>query len=479
MLVIRLVGPLDFRRETWTKSGWDNRYAVVGSGSPDELKTDLSPDVVVSSADVDVATCDAVVGRVELGPRLRDVDALLTPPRQFAADTRSLRLMGSVPVELRTRTVLRDTESLRLSEQERALFAWTDGGMSSCPLVEWMCADRERYATLRSGGSMRTLLSLLVLTLGSTAQAGDVTVTHQGRLLNSLGGSISGEHEVTLTLYSDASRTSVVWTDVFANVPLTDGYFSVVLGNDPSNRLTSAMLAGVDAHLGVAVDADAELGLSPVGSLGSGAAAIPIHASCQAHLEAGNTESGMYTVDIDGGGYLVPFHVFCDQDSSGGGWMRFELIHRHWGNSLGEDFSPVPYSSVASRLGGAGSQGALNDLTSCSGDSEVLPRWGVEGRELANAEVLKVNEITTAGWTGTYEICDGEGGSDWDQLKGCASGVVVMTADGDEFDIGLDKEWVGPYSVDTFSALFTSGYYGGNADESGYNASLPRYWYLR
>jgi hypothetical protein len=326
---------------------------------------------------------------------------------------------------------------------------------------------------------MRTLLSLLAVALGSTAQAADVTVTHQGRLLNSLGASISGQHEVTLTLYSDASRTSVVWTDVFANVPLTDGYFSVVLGSDRSNRLTSAMLAGVDAHMGVALDADAELSLSPVGSLGSGAAAIPIQASCQAHLEAGNTASGMYTVDIDGSGYLVPFNVFCDQDSSGGGWMRFELIHRHWGNSLGGDSSPVSYSSLASGLGGSDRQTALNNLTACSGDSEVLPRWTVEGRELANAEVLKVNEITTAGWTGTYDIYDADGADDWDQLKGCASGAVVMTADGDEFGIGPDKEWVGPYSVDTFSALFTSGYYGGNADINGYNASLPRYWYLR
>ncbi len=326
---------------------------------------------------------------------------------------------------------------------------------------------------------MRTVLALLVFALGSTAQAGDVTVTHQGRVLNTLGTPISGEHDVTLTLYSDSSRTSVVWTDVFDDTVLTDGYYALVLGNDPANRLTSAMLAGVDAHVAVAVGAGAELGLSPVGSLGSGAAAIPIQASCQAHLDAGNTESGMYTVDIDGAGALVPFNVFCDQDSSGGGWMRFELVHRLWGNSLGENSSTVAYASVASRLSGANNQGPLNNLTSCSGDSVVTPSWAVEGRELADSEVLKINEITTTGWTGTYDIYDGEGGSDWDQLKGCAAGVVVMTADGDELGTGLDKDWVGPYAIDTFSALFTSGYYGGNADQSGYNASLPRYWYLR
>ena len=71
-------------------------------------------------------------------------------------------------------------------------------------------------------------------------------------------------------------------------------------------------------------------------------------------------------------------------------------------------------------------------MTGCSGDSEVALRWAVEGRVLADSEVSKVNEITTTGFTtGTYQIYDGEGGSDWDQLKGCASSVVVMTADGD------------------------------------------------
>jgi hypothetical protein len=239
------------------------------------------------------------------------------------------------------------------------------------------------------------------------------------------------------------------------------------------------MLADVDAHIGVAVDTGDELGLSPVGSMGSGAAAIPIQASCQAHLDAGNTESGMYTVDIDGSGVLVPFNVFCDQTTSGGGWMRFELVHRYWGNSLGENSTPTLYGSLASRLSGVNSAAALNNLTACAEDSVVSPSWAVEGRELDGAEITKINEITTTGWTTTYDIYDGEGGSDWDKLKGCAGGVVVMTADGDEFGTGLDKDWVGPYAIDTFSALFTSGYYGGNADQSGYNASLPRYWYLR
>lgn len=326
---------------------------------------------------------------------------------------------------------------------------------------------------------MRQGLSLMVLALWSTAQAGDVTVTHQGRVLSALGTPISGEHDVTLTLYSDDSRSSTVWTDGFNDVDLADGYFALVLGSDPTNRLTSSMLAGLDVHMGVAIDGGPELGLSPVGSLGSGASAIPVQQSCQAHLDAGNIESGMYTVDIDGVGQLAPFNIFCDQTTGGGGWMRFELIHRYWGNSQGVGSSPVLYSSLGSRLSGADSQAPLNNLTGCTGDSQVSPRWAVEGRELADSEVTAINQLTTTGWTGQYMIYDADGGTDWDQLKGCAGGVVVMTSDGSELGLGLDRDWTGPYSFDTFTGLFTTGFYGGNSDVSGYDASLPRYWYLK
>ena len=45
--------------------------------------------------------------------------------------------------------------------------------------------------------------------------------------------------------------------------------------------------------------------------------------SCLAHLQAGCTASGAYSIDPDGAGAIAPANLACDQTTDGGGWTLF------------------------------------------------------------------------------------------------------------------------------------------------------------
>jgi hypothetical protein len=50
-------------------------------------------------------------------------------------------------------------------------------------------------------------------------------------------------------------------------------------------------------------------------------------ASCAALLAAGQTTSGVYWIDPDGGGGTAAFQAYCDQVTDGGGWMQTVYVH--------------------------------------------------------------------------------------------------------------------------------------------------------
>ena len=69
-------------------------------------------------------------------------------------------------------------------------------------------------------------------------------------------------------------------------------------------------------------------------------------ASCQHHLDAGHTESGVYEIDPDGEGGVEPFNVYCDQDSAGGGWTMVVAQYEqdpvtNWNEGVQSDYDPT------------------------------------------------------------------------------------------------------------------------------------------
>ncbi len=201
--------------------------------------------------------------------------------------------------------------------------------------------------------------------------------------------------------------------------------------------------------------------------------------SCQAIREAHpEAISQAYWIDVDGNGPLTAINAYCDMDVDQGAWIRLNLFSRQWGNSQG--FGSDPLGGYGERVNGANSQRSLDNLNSCVGDSQVNLQWADERGQILSAEhIAALNLRITEGFTTDYRIFDADGGGDWDKIKGCHEGQVVMWGDGDERENGANQQWVGPYAVDHLTGIFTIGIYAGNSDASGYNASLPQHWYFR
>lgn len=314
------------------------------------------------------------------------------------------------------------------------------------------------------------------------ASASATELTHTGRLLDSAGEPIDGTVQITVALSSDEAGSSELYRETFTGVDVDGGFFAVVLGpqDDDGDALSPAWFRS-DLYLHTEVDGVLLGGASRVTGLPGGGGAAGVRASCQAWLDDGFADSGTYDIDVDGSGPLPAFRVFCDQQTDGGGWMRFELVNRFWGNTDGYSTDPSLDAGVGTRSVGSpgSSQQALDNLTGCSGDTQVPLAWRTADGELARAQLAGVNALVTEGFTSPYYVFDGDGGADWDQVKGCYAGSVVLTGDGSEFAGTPDSTWGGPFAVDSLTGLPDTGFYGGQSNASGYNLSLPRHWYVR
>lgn len=92
-----------------------------------------------------------------------------------------------------------------------------------------------------------------------TAHAATPTLTHQGRLVDSLGAPENGGHTLRVELFDQATGgTSLHQEDL--PVTLSDGYYAVVLGANGANPLDVADFAG-DVWLELTIDPPA----SPLG----------------------------------------------------------------------------------------------------------------------------------------------------------------------------------------------------------------------
>ncbi|MFT6143603.1 MAG: hypothetical protein ACJAZO_001503 [Myxococcota bacterium] len=84
----------------------------------------------------------------------------------------------------------------------------------------------------------RFILSIAGLSVATAVMAVPLEITHQGRLLNSAGDPLNGEHLVGVSLLGAPPSSSVLWTEDFT-VAVADGYFSLRLGSTEENPLDS------------------------------------------------------------------------------------------------------------------------------------------------------------------------------------------------------------------------------------------------
>ena len=103
-----------------------------------------------------------------------------------------------------------------------------------------------------------TLAFLLYSTI-SSVQAVPLQLTQQGRILDSSGAAVTGLHDVTFRIYTDASSGSLLWSEPIA-VNFTNGYYAVVLGADEQNNaLDSDTLTQYPLYLELQLDSNSPM----------------------------------------------------------------------------------------------------------------------------------------------------------------------------------------------------------------------------
>ncbi|MFT6816679.1 MAG: hypothetical protein ACJATT_000478 [Myxococcota bacterium] len=109
----------------------------------------------------------------------------------------------------------------------------------------------------------RFIFGLFALTLAAAASAVPMTMTHSGRLLDSVGGPVEGSHSLTVQL-TDSSGGEL-WSDTFTDVPVQDGYFALVLGSGVA--LQTQDLSADAVNIGVIVDGGSVQSTMPLSSV--------------------------------------------------------------------------------------------------------------------------------------------------------------------------------------------------------------------
>ncbi len=100
---------------------------------------------------------------------------------------------------------------------------------------------------------MRTLALLLALAT-STASAAPLSLTWQGRLLDTLGSPVSGNETLTVDLFSDINAVTPDWTDDFSQ-DVDSGFFSIEIGSN--TPLPTDLFSGGDVWIQVSTAAGA------------------------------------------------------------------------------------------------------------------------------------------------------------------------------------------------------------------------------
>jgi hypothetical protein len=177
-------------------------------------------------------------------------------------------------------------------------------------------------AALFAGAARAGALGQVLAPVAQAPGSSFTTVNYQGRLADSGGSPINNTNPgigMTFALYDVESGGSPVWVETHANVPISEGLFSVRLGS--INALDTSHLTG-DRWLGIQVGTDPEM--APREKL----AAVPYAMQAGHAAEADTVPDGSITTEklnitanldfadynlTNLGGIRVPFRVLTER----------------------------------------------------------------------------------------------------------------------------------------------------------------------
>lgn len=96
------------------------------------------------------------------------------------------------------------------------------------------------------------------LAFAPAAHAVPLELAHQGRLFEASGAPVEGLRTLTFAIYSGANGGEPIWTEEIPTL-ISDGYYTVRLGDDGENPLSASVLDGTLRYLSLRVDGGGEL----------------------------------------------------------------------------------------------------------------------------------------------------------------------------------------------------------------------------
>ena len=160
----------------------------------------------------------------------------------------------------------------------------------------------------RTGTYLTGALAAVLVAVAVALAAVPQTITYQGILTHTGGTPVNGTVQMQFSLYSSATATVPLWSESHQNVQVTQGRYSVVLGNGSPTPVLIDLPFDVPYYLGVKVGSDAEmtprLPLTSTGYAMRAAAADSVVSSGTATITGGTNGNvviapgGTGTVDV-------------------------------------------------------------------------------------------------------------------------------------------------------------------------------------
>ena len=117
--------------------------------------------------------------------------------------------------------------------------------------------------TLAGGGPALASVSAALGTASGQASGSaavlPATFNYQGMLRNPDGSLTTGSYTITARIYDVPASGSAVYTETFLNVTVRDGFFNVVLGDNPQGQNLMSVFSEMPRYIGIQLDDTAEL----------------------------------------------------------------------------------------------------------------------------------------------------------------------------------------------------------------------------